>query len=173
MFDPEQLISDIESGIITEETNETEVVRLNDNRHLAITILGSLKQHPRIAAFRKFIKSWYLSYFAPDSARSIPLAGAQKHLDIHGDNLANVVQFMQREQPKKFKNILDRIALKIPGLEKIDTETTEDGRLLLRFYGKGFKEPFYVQQMSDGTLKIFTYMKCYHKSTVAKYPRIK
>lgn len=158
LFDPKQLISDIESGIITEETNETEVVRLNDNRHLAITILGSLKQHPRIAAFRKFIESWYLSYFAPDSARSIPLAGAQKHLDIHGDNLANVVQFMQREQPKKFKNILDRIALKIPGLEKIDTETTEDGRLLLRFYGKGFKEPFYVQQMSDGTLKIFTYM---------------
>ena len=158
LFNLNPLISDIESGITTEETNETEVVRLEDNRHLAITTLGSLKQHPRITSFRKFIESWYLSYFSPDSARSLPLSGSQKHLDIHGDNLANVVQFMQREQPKKFKNILERIALKIPGLEKIDTETTEDGRLLLRFYGNGFKEPFYAQQMSDGTLKIFTYM---------------
>ena len=158
LFDTAQLISEIESGIRTEETNETEVVRLEDNRHLAITTLGALKQHPRIAAFRKFIESWYLSYFTPDSARSMPLSGAQKHLDIHGDNLANVVQFMEREQPKKFKLILERIASRIPGLEKIDTESTQDGRLLLRFYGKGFSAPFYAQQMSDGTLKIFTYM---------------
>lgn len=158
LFDPNQLISAIESGIITEETNETEVIRLEDNRHLAITILGALKQHPRIAAFRKFIESWYLSYFSPDSARSLPLAGIQKHLDIHGDNLANVVQFMQREQPQRFKSILKDISHKIPGLLNIDTETSSDGRLLLKFYGQGFDEPFYAQQMSDGTLKIFTYL---------------
>ncbi len=158
LFDPKQLISDIESGNLTEETNETEVVRLEDNRHLAITILGALKQHPRIAAFRKFIESWYLSYFSPDSARSLPLAGIQKHLDTHGDNLANVVQFMQREQPLRFKSILKDISQKIPGLLNIDTETSSDGRLLLKFYGQGFKEPFYAQQMSDGTLKIFTYL---------------
>ena len=158
LFDPKQLISDIESGIITEETNETEVIRLEDNRHLAITTLGALKQHPRITAFRKFIESWYLSYFSPDSARSLPLAGIQKHLDIHGDNLANVVQFMQREQPQRFKSILKDISQKIPGLLNIDTETSADGRLLLKFYGQGFDEPFYAQQMSDGTLKIFTYL---------------
>lgn len=158
LFDPNQLISAIESGIITEETNETEVIRLEDNRHLAITTLGALKQHPRIAAFRKFIESWYLSYFSPDSARSLPLAGIQKHLDIHGDNLANVVQFMQREQPQRFKSILKDISHKIPGLLNIDTETSSDGRLLLKFYGQGFDEPFYAQQMSDGTLKIFTYL---------------
>lgn len=158
LFDPKQLISDIESGVLTEETNETEVIRLEDNRHLAITTLGALKQHPRITAFRKFIESWYLSYFSPDSARSLPLAGIQKHLDIHGDNLANVVQFMQREQPQRFKSILKDISQKIPGLLNIDTETSADGRLLLKFYGQGFDEPFYAQQMSDGTLKIFTYL---------------
>lgn len=158
LFDTSKLITEIESGITTKETNETEVVRLDDNRHLAITTLGALKQHPRITAFRKFIESWYLSYFSPDSARNMPMKGMQKHLDVHGDNLANVVQFMQKEQPKRFKNILEKIASKIPGLEKIDTEPTQDDRLLLRFYGEGFSEPFFAQQMSDGTLKIFTYM---------------
>lgn len=158
LFDPNQLITEIESGRQSEETNETEVIRLEDNRHLAITTLGALKQHPRITAFRKFIESWYLSYFSPDSARNLPLAGVQKHLDIHGDNLANVVQFMQREHPQKFKSILNNISKKIPGLLNIDTETSSDGRLLLKFYGQGFTEPFYAQQMSDGTLKIFTYL---------------
>ncbi len=141
-----------------EESRETEFVELEDKRKLGIATLGSLKQHPRISAFRKFIEGWYLSYFTPDAARSLPLAGPQKHLNIHGDNIGNVVQFMEREHPKRFKEILNRIAAKIPGLSKIDTEKTNDGRLLLRFNDSGFIDPFYAQQMSDGTLKVFAYL---------------
>lgn len=141
-----------------EESNETETVELSDNRKLGIATLGALKQHPRISEFRKFIEGWYLSYFTPDAARGLPLSGAQKHLNIHGDNLANVVQYMEREYPKRFQAILKRIADKIPGVQKIDTEKTSDGRLLLRFNDRGYQDPFYAQQMSDGTLKVFAYM---------------
>ncbi len=148
----------LKSGETREESRETEVVELEDERKLGIATLGSLKQHPRISAFRRFIEGWYLSYFTPDAARSLPLAGPQKHLNIHGDNLGNVVQFMEREHCKRFQNILDRIADKIPGIDRIDTEKTNDGRLLLRFSGKEFQKPFYAQQMSDGTLKIFAYL---------------
>ena len=141
-----------------EESRETEIIELEDRRKLGIATLGSLKQHPRISAFRRFIEGWYLSYFTPDAARSLPLAGPQKHLNIHGDNLGNVVQFMEREHPKRFQSILKIIAEKIPGINKIDTEKTNDGRLLLKFNGKGFQDPFYAQQMSDGTLKVFAYL---------------
>lgn len=157
-FDLFGLMESIKSGEAIEESRETDVVELEDMRKLGIATLGSLKQHPRISAFRKFIEGWYLSYFTPDAARSLPLAGAQKHLNIHGDNLGNVVQFMEREHPKRFQTILNRIAEKIPGINKIDTEKTNDGRLLLRFNDKGFQDPFYSQQMSDGTLKIFAYL---------------
>lgn len=152
------LMESIKSGGCLEESNETEIVELDDQCKLGIATLGSMKQHPRIAAFRRFIEGWYLSYFTPDAARSLPLAGPQKHLNIHGDNLGNVVQFMEREHPKRFQGILSRIASKIPGVEKIDTEKTNDGRLLLRFNDKGFQDPFYAQQMSDGTLKVFAYL---------------
>ncbi|MDR1579120.1 MAG: AAA family ATPase [Synergistaceae bacterium] len=157
-FDVRDLMESIKSGVFKEEPRETEVVELEDKRKLGIATLGSLKQHPRISAFRRFIEGWYLSYFTPDAARSLPLAGPQKHLNIHGDNLGNVVQFMEREHPKRFENILKKIAGKIPGVDMIDTEKTTDGRLLLRFNDKGFKDPFYAMQMSDGTLKIFAYL---------------
>jgi len=157
-FDLFQLMESIKSGESEEESRETEVVELEDIRKLGIATLGSLKQHPRISAFRRFIEGWYLSYFTPDAARSLPLAGPQKHLNIHGDNLGNVVQFMEREHPKRFQLILNRIAEKIPGINKIETEATNDGRLLLRFNDKGFQDPFYSQQMSDGTLKVFAYL---------------
>ena len=153
-----RLIDSIQKVKGKEESRETEVVELDDRRKLGIATLGSLKQHPRISAFRQFIEGWYLSYFTPDAARSLPLAGPQKHLNIHGDNIGNVVQFIEREHPRRFGSILERIAKKIPGVDKIDTDKTADGRLLLRFNDKGFKDPFYAQQMSDGTLKVFAYL---------------
>ena len=136
----------------------SEFIELEDRRKLGIATLGALKQHPRISNFRRFIEGWYLSYFTPDAARSLPLAGPQQHLNVHGDNLGNVVQFMEREHPGRFKAILEGIADKIPGIDRIDTERTSDGRLLLRFNDKGFQDPFFAQQVSDGTLKIFAYL---------------
>ena len=156
-FDLFKLIEKIQREA-DEESKETELVELNDKRKLGIATLGSLKQHPRISLFRRFIEGWYLSYFTPDAARSLPLAGPQKHLNIHGDNLGNVVQFMEREHSKKFQNILNSISRKIPGIEKISTEKSPDNRLLLKFNDRGFQDPFYVQQMSDGTLKVFAYL---------------
>ena len=139
--------------------NGAEVVELVDNKKLGIATLGALKQHPRISAFRQFIEGWYLSYFTPDAARSLPQAGAQQHLNSKGDNLANVVQFMEREHRDVFQDILNRIAEKIPGIDKIDTYRDPiTNNLYLRFNDKGFQAPFYAPQMSDGTLKVFAYL---------------
>ena len=140
------------------ESSEKEVIELEDNRKLGIATLGALKQHPRVSSFRQFIESWYLSYFTPDAARRLSLSGPQKRLNIHGDNIGNVVQFMERDHPKQFRKILDDIAGKIPGIDNISTESMIDGRLLLKFNDRGFRDPFSSQQMSDGTLKVFAYL---------------
>lgn len=141
-----------------EEDRTHSTVELTDPRQLGIATLGTLKEHPRIKRFRDFLKGWYLSYFYPDAARSLPGAGPQRHLNVHGDNIGNVVQFMQREHKDRFKRILARIASKIPGIASIDTEVTADRRVLLRFNDGAFEDPFFAQQMSDGTLKVFAYL---------------
>jgi predicted ATPase len=155
-FNTEEIIKLTENPL-SRQIN-AEAIEIADNRKLGIATLGALKDHPRISAFRQFIEDWHLSYFTPDAARGLPLAGPQKHLNKHGDNLGNVVQFMEREHPDRFQSILDKIAAKIPGIGKISTVKTQDGRLLLQFNDKGFQDPFYAQQMSDGTLKLFAYL---------------
>ena len=154
----EELLKQLFEESPVQESGETEVIELQDRRRLGIATLGALKQHPRISNFREFMEGWYLSYFTPDAARSLPLAGPQRRLNVHGDNLGNVVQFMEREQPDRFNSILNRIAGRVPGIDRIETERSPDGRLLLRFNDKGFDDPFYAQQMSDGTLKVFAYL---------------
>lgn len=145
-------------GDTEEEDSASSLVELTDPRELGISTLGTLKEHPRIRKFRDFLKGWYLSYFYPDAARSLPTAGPQRHLNVHGDNIGNVVQFMEREHKDRFRSILDRIASKIPGIAKIDTKVTDDKRVLLRFNDGAFGDPFFAQQMSDGTLKMFAYL---------------
>ena len=162
LSDLKALVDQIKSQSTGENRAEAEDFELQDKRKLGIATLGALKEHPRIAAFRQFLEGWYLSYFTPDAARGLPLAGPQRRLNVHGDNLGNVVQFMQREHPDRFKAILERIAERVPGIDRIDTLQSPDGRLLLRFNDKGFTDPFYAQQMSDGTLKIFAYLLMLH-----------
>lgn len=149
----------VRGGGATEEDDEEPIkIQLDDESRLGITTFGQLKEHPRIVGLRAYIENWYLSYFVPDAARRLPPAGAQKHLDRTGENLGNVVQFLERNHKNLFQQVLSEIAERIPGIRKISHETSADGRLLLRFNEQGYEDPFYQQAMSDGTLKMFAYL---------------
>lgn len=132
-------------------------VRLAEFDKLGITTLGNLSEHPRIVGLRTYIEQWYLSYFVPEAARTLPPAGAQRWLDRTGSNIGNVLQYYQRQYPTEFKKILARLAKAIPGLKKINTETSKDRRLLLKFDEQGYADPFFQHSMSDGTLKMLAY----------------
>ena len=137
-----------------EESPGIEFIELDDKRKLGIATIGALKQHPRIAAFRQFLEGWYLSYFTPDAARSLPLAGPQRRLNSHGDNLGNVVQFMEREHPDRFERILERIAERIPRYRTHRYATKSRRTLAVALQRpRDSLTPFYAQQMSDGTLE--------------------
>lgn len=139
-------------------SGEESSVRLNDPQRLALSTFGSLSNYPQINGLQQFLESWYFSGFSPEAARSLPFNGAQSRLSARGDNIANVVQFLQRDHPDQFAQILKRIAAKIPGIDRIEAKKTEDGRVLLSFNDKAFLDPFLAHQVSDGTLKFLAYL---------------
>lgn len=144
-------------GEVTKPSNDSQPVTLANLDKLGIATLGNLSEHPRIVALRTYIEQWYLSYFVPNAARTLPPAGAQRWLDREGSNIGNVLQYFQRQYPDDFDAILARLAKAIPGLKKITPETSKDRRLLLKFDEQGYQDPFFQQSMSDGTLKMLAY----------------
>lgn len=138
-------------------------VELSDVRKLGIVTLGAMKQYSRIEKFLEFLKSWYLCYFTPDAARQVQTAAPTQYLNRTGSNLNNVAQYMYRDNPNDFKKILTDIQTKIPNIEKIEPVKMQNGQMVLQFWQKGFKEPFYSQRMSDGTLKLFAYYLLLHE----------
>lgn len=155
------------SGGQDEETNiatgEKKEVELTDTRKLGIITLGAMKQYSRIESFLSFLRSWYLCYFTPDTARQIQNSAPAPYLNRTGSNLNNVSQYMYRENSKEFEKILSDIQTKIPNIIKIRPIKLQNSQMVLEFWQKGFDEPFFSQRMSDGTLKLFAYYLLLHE----------
>lgn len=138
---------------------EKKDVELNPHRLAIASLAEQVKENPRIAKFKRFIRSWYLSYFTPDAARQISQAGIQRHLNLHADNVGNYIQYLSRNHQRVFQKILESISEKIPGIGRIEPyRDTVTNNLYLLFKDKGFSKPFNQRQMSDGTLKMLCYL---------------
>lgn len=135
---------------------------LDSSDLLAVSTLGQLSRHPRVAALRRFITGWYLSYVSADSARTLPEAGPAERLSQTGDNLPNVIQYLQEQHPDRLAVIFDRLRQRVPNLERLYPEPLADGRLLLRLKDASFDEPILARYTSDGTLKLLAYLTVLH-----------
>ncbi len=138
--------------------NPKMAIEMQDRQVLAVAAFGALASHPEIGKFREFLSGWYFSYFDPKLAKEPSTAGADSHLDREGKNLAKYLQFIEAAHPGELNLILQRIGKKIPGLVGIKTNTSKNKQLFLEFYCEGYAEPFFQQDMSDGTLKLLAYL---------------
>ncbi len=146
------------SGEQPEESDTRTDERLESPELIAVNTLGQLARNPRVAALRRFISGWYLSYLSADSARTITEAGAQERLSQTGDNLPNVIQYLKEQHPAVLRTILEKLAARVPRLERVDADVMPDGRLLLQIKDAPFQEPILARFASDGTLKLLAYL---------------
>jgi predicted ATPase len=151
-----------EGEVVTGEAPDVDAVRsqqrLTSRELIAVNTLGQLAEHPRVAALRRFISEWYLSYLSAASTRGSPDAGPQERLSITGDNLANVIQYLQEQHPEQLLRILGTLAQRVPRLESVATDLTTDGRLILSIKDAPFDTPVLAKYASDGTLKLLAYL---------------
>ncbi len=132
--------------------------QLDEPEMLAVNTLGQLAKHPRVSALRRFIADWYVSYLAVSDTRGVPEAGPQERLTKTGDNLANVIQYLQERKGDDLQFIVNRLRERVPQLESVLSEPLGDGRLLLRLKDAPFAEPVLARFASDGTLKMLAYL---------------
>ena len=99
-----------------------------------------------------------MSDFHIEDARGTKDAGYSERISTSGDNLALVAKFMYDNHRELFDEILETMRKRVPGVSKVEAQETEDGRIVLRFQDGNFKDPFVSRFVSDGTIKMFTYL---------------
>jgi predicted ATPase len=155
-----------QGSAITNEMDEVESVEdmqredqvLESPEILAIKGLGQFQRFKAASSFRRLIEGWHVSDFHIEQARPSQEAGVAQHLSATGENLPLVAQYLYERHRDVFDEILSKMTLRVPGVEKIQAESTVDGRIVLRFQDGAFKDPFVARYVSDGTIKMFAYL---------------
>jgi predicted ATPase len=129
---------------------------------LAVKGLGQFTRFAAVTDFRKLIEHWHVSDFHIHQARSTQEAGVAEHLSAQGENLALFAQYLFDEHRPIFDAVLEKMAARVPGIERVEPVPTEDGRLVLKFQDGSFKDPFISRYVSDGTIKMFAYLLLLH-----------
>ena len=134
-----------------------------DEDALAISGLGQFARFKAANALRKLIEDWQVSDLHITEARGVKSSvGYDEHLSASGDNLQLVARNIHENHPEIFREILEKMHRRIPGLAEVVPMLTEDSRLLLQFRDGAFEDPFIDRFVSDGTMKMFAYLVLLH-----------
>jgi predicted ATPase len=131
---------------------------LDEPSVLAIKGLGQFREFRVVSEFRSLIESWHISDFHIRDARPSAEVGYAAHLSTHGENVAQVAQYLFEHHRERFDMVIDAMRRRVPGVTNVEAKPTEDGRLVLRFQDGSFKDPFIARYVSDGTIKMFAYL---------------
>lgn len=160
---------DFSRGRGTAVTNELDAVTdVNDlNREeqvlkssdiLAIKGLAQFERFPAVMALGNLIENWHISDFHISKARPEQEAGYAEHLSREGENLSLVIEYLYSNKKDSFEKILSLLKMRVPGISNVESKTTEEGRVLLKFQDGSFEDPFLARHVSDGTIKMLAYL---------------
>jgi predicted ATPase len=125
---------------------------------LAIKGLAQFEKFPAAVAIGSVIENWHLSDFHISRARPEQESGYAEHLSREGENLALVVEYLQKHHSEVFDKILKHLSERVPGIQEVASKVTEEGRVLLKFKDGAFVDPFLARYVSDGTIKMLAYL---------------
>ncbi|MCY4261419.1 MAG: AAA family ATPase [Rhodobacteraceae bacterium] len=155
---------------VTNEADEvedvTQLVRdeqtLKSPDLLAIKGLAQFERFPAVVALGDLIERWHVSDFHISRARPEQEVGYAEHLSREGENLSLVIEYLHDNHPEFFSRILEKLRMRVPGIKRVESKQTEEGRILLRFQDGAFEDPFLARYVSDGTIKMLAYLTLLH-----------
>jgi predicted ATPase len=147
---------------IAEVSDESQLQRdhqkLKSDDILAIKGLAQFEKFPAAVALGNLIERWHISDFHISRARPEQEAGYAEHLSREGENLALVIEYLHNNHPATFQKIINKLTERVPGITKVESKETEEGRILLKFQDGSFEDPFLARYVSDGTIKMLAYL---------------
>ncbi len=150
-------------------TNEMEAVEdegqlkreeqtLKSSDILAIKGLAQFEKFPAVVALGNLIERWHVSDFHISRARPEQEIGYAEHLSREGENLSQVIEYLYHHHRRIFDVIIEKLKQRVPGVTKVESKPTEEGRILLKFQDGAFEDPFLARYVSDGTIKMLAYL---------------
>ena len=128
-------------------------VKQTDSMHLGLTSLAQFEDLPDIPNLKRYLDKFFISCYASSNAAHL---SPPRFKFTPGGNLAHDLRRIKEKHPFEFESILDVIAGRMPGIEKIIYETTEAGRARLTFKLEGLEVAVHPPQLGEGSLRLLS-----------------
>ncbi len=121
----------------------------------------SLSQTPRMLTAPEWMRQWLASYTyyealnvlpnspvrLPQPMRPVTLPGS------NGEDLVACLYYMRETDPDRFEVVEDTLKAAFPDFEKLSFPPVAAGTLAMTWKDRNFSQPFYMNQLSEGTLR--------------------
>ncbi len=126
-----------------------------DETESALSQVGKMYQEPE--KFRATLAS-STHYHALDVGTRAPVRLPQPMREAKlpgkdGEDLVTCLYWMREADPDRFETIEDTLRVAFPAFERLNFPPVASGLLALTWKEKGLKHPFYLHQLSEGTLR--------------------
>jgi len=132
-----------------------EQVKRTDHIHLGLVALAQFEDLPDIPNFKLYLDKFFVSCYASSNAAHL---SPPRFKFTPGGNLAMDLKRVKEKHPFEFENILNVIAGRMPGVDKIIYETSEAGRSLLAFKLTGIEATVHPAQLGEGSLRLLSHL---------------
>jgi len=130
-------------------------VKQTRNQSLALAVLAQFEDLPDIPQFKFYLDKFFISSYISSNAANLSPPG---FTTITGGNLALDLKRVKEKHQAEFSDILDVVAARLPGVEKINFFVSESGRSLLSFNVTGHDSVIYPAQLGEGTLRLLAHL---------------
>jgi predicted ATPase len=100
-----------------------------------------------------FYKAWELN-LSPQSPIRLPQSMQPATLPgAKGEDLVSCLYYLRETDPNRFEIIQDTLAAAFPNFERLSFPPVAAGTLAMTWKDRNFSHPFYMHQLSEGTLR--------------------
>jgi predicted ATPase len=134
-----------------------EQVKQTDSAHLGLVALAQFEDLPDIPLFKLYLDKFFVSHYVSNNAANLAPAQFKR---VPCGNLTLDLKRVKDKHPDAFTDILDVIAKRLPGVEKINFHPnfSDPGRFVLSFKITGHDTPIYSTQLGEGTLRLLSHL---------------
>jgi predicted ATPase len=125
------------------------------NQNLALASLAQFEDLPDIPQFKLYLNKFFVANYLSSNAAAL---SPPKFKVAPGGNLGLDLKRIKDKHSAEYEGILDVIARRLPGVEKIKYELSEVGRPMLTFNMTGLETALYPAQLGEGTLRLLSHL---------------
>lgn len=137
-------------------SKEKESIELSSPRTLAVDSLGQLSDYPLESSLRALINNWFV--VAPTSIHHDADRPSSTAQFFSTRGMAKVARRLWAHNPKAFENIVRSMSRRINGVDNIAVQPLPNGEVHLLFGDNNLEASFPQESVSDGTLRLFSYL---------------